>query len=450
MTERIGAVCAAVVLVACAAAGPACALTDEEIFRDFPFNLQNPGARALAIGGAFISLADDSSAAQANPAGLVQLRRPELFAELRTFSIDRSETSINVPLDTRVFVGSLTAGAASRPSGAVRPAFISYVYPGERCAFAFSRLESLTIRARTRNAFTLIGERTVFDATAGGRPVPVGTETVNQEATAEADVVTKIEQYNLALAFSLHRRFSIGITAVLGQLDIDGRTDNLFRDRSLTEAFTVLDYATRIDDSDIAIGFNVGLLWRPIDEVSVGAVYRRGLGFRVREVVSDRGVSASKVQQQFGREFDNVINTPDSYGIGVAYRPSEPLTFFLDAVRVEYSDLLEGYRAGLNRITFPDETTEFTVDDGTEVHFGVERMFLVGTTPIAFRLGAWSDPDNRIRATEEGLDAVFPKGRRRTHYSAGVGVTLKDMQFDIAFDASSDNRTFVASTIYRF
>ena len=32
------------------------ALTDEEIFRDFRFNLINPGARSLAIGGAFISL----------------------------------------------------------------------------------------------------------------------------------------------------------------------------------------------------------------------------------------------------------------------------------------------------------------------------------------------------------------------------------------------------------
>ena len=38
------------------------------------FNLQNPGARAMGIGGAFISLADDSTAAQANPAGLTQLR----------------------------------------------------------------------------------------------------------------------------------------------------------------------------------------------------------------------------------------------------------------------------------------------------------------------------------------------------------------------------------------
>ena len=59
--------------------GPALALTDEEVFRDFRFNMINPGARSLALGGAFISLADDATAAQANPAGLSYLIKQEYF-----------------------------------------------------------------------------------------------------------------------------------------------------------------------------------------------------------------------------------------------------------------------------------------------------------------------------------------------------------------------------------
>jgi long-chain fatty acid transport protein len=51
------------------AATTASALTDEEIFRNFRFNMINPGARSMALGGAFVSLADDATAAQANPAG---------------------------------------------------------------------------------------------------------------------------------------------------------------------------------------------------------------------------------------------------------------------------------------------------------------------------------------------------------------------------------------------
>ena len=36
------------------------------------------GARAMGMGGAFIAIADDATAASWNPAGLIQLERPEL------------------------------------------------------------------------------------------------------------------------------------------------------------------------------------------------------------------------------------------------------------------------------------------------------------------------------------------------------------------------------------
>ncbi len=43
----------------------------------------NPGARSLGLGGAFAAIADDATAAFANPAGLVQILRPEISAEVR-------------------------------------------------------------------------------------------------------------------------------------------------------------------------------------------------------------------------------------------------------------------------------------------------------------------------------------------------------------------------------
>ena len=69
--------------LALAPPAPALALTDEEIFRDFRFNFINPGGRSLGMGGAFISIADDATAAQANPAGLTNLVHPQFFLELR-------------------------------------------------------------------------------------------------------------------------------------------------------------------------------------------------------------------------------------------------------------------------------------------------------------------------------------------------------------------------------
>ena len=64
------------------AAGDA-GLTNSETFSGFQFNFNNPGARALGMGGAFVAVADDATAVVANPAGLTILQRPEISAEYK-------------------------------------------------------------------------------------------------------------------------------------------------------------------------------------------------------------------------------------------------------------------------------------------------------------------------------------------------------------------------------
>ena len=433
---------------------PSHALSDEEIFRDFPFNLINPGARALGVGGAFISLADDSTAAQTNPAGVVNLRRPELFAELRSRSIDGSGVRTAGRLNGAFFQGDLSTLAASDPDTNLTPAFLSFVIPFERVAFGFSRLESLNVGTRTRNRFTIEGQEAIVQIDpVTGDPIIIGFQPVDFDFTAEADVNALVVQYNAVVGISLHRRLSLGLTAVFGQAEVDGRVDNLFQDLA-NGIFTeqTLDYATRIDDTDTDIAYNLGLQWRPSDWISLGAVYRKGLRFELEQRIGPQGVRASEARELYGERFTNVLPMPDSYGLGVSFRPSEPWTVLVDAVRVEYSDLLQDYVSGLNRISFPEEFVPFTVDDGTEVHVGVERIFLAGRTPVAARLGGWREPDDRIRAAEEsGLSLVFPAGEEVDHVTAGVGVTLQQsIQLDFAADISDVSSQFVFSSIYRF
>jgi hypothetical protein len=50
------------------------------------FSFSNPGARSMGFAGAFVALADDATAAFANPAGLVQLLQPEVSLEARNWS----------------------------------------------------------------------------------------------------------------------------------------------------------------------------------------------------------------------------------------------------------------------------------------------------------------------------------------------------------------------------
>ncbi|MCJ7755499.1 MAG: hypothetical protein MUP13_13120, partial [Thermoanaerobaculales bacterium] len=65
------------------AALPATSAIAQETPSTFEFSFSNPGARSLGLGGAFAALADDATAAFANPAGLVQLVSIEVSAELR-------------------------------------------------------------------------------------------------------------------------------------------------------------------------------------------------------------------------------------------------------------------------------------------------------------------------------------------------------------------------------
>ena len=63
--SRVALLLALSLVLVCPWGLPTLALTDEEIFRDLRFNFINPGGRSLGMGGAFISLANDATAAQA-------------------------------------------------------------------------------------------------------------------------------------------------------------------------------------------------------------------------------------------------------------------------------------------------------------------------------------------------------------------------------------------------
>ena len=79
--------------------------------------LINPGARSIGLGGAFAAIADDATAAFANPAGLVQIARPEISVELRGTA-------------SRSNIGSEVQQGVSGIG------FFSFVYPSQKWALS--------------------------------------------------------------------------------------------------------------------------------------------------------------------------------------------------------------------------------------------------------------------------------------------------------------------------
>src|SRR5215470_1211986 len=119
----------------------AAAITDSDVNSVIPFNFANPGARSLGMGGAFLGLADDATAAYTNPAGLTQLLEPEI-------SVEGRHTSYSVPY---LAGGSYTVDpfdtsglkSANADNSINNLSFLAVTFPHERWSFAFYRDETL-------------------------------------------------------------------------------------------------------------------------------------------------------------------------------------------------------------------------------------------------------------------------------------------------------------------
>src|SRR5947209_11441551 len=102
--------------------------TDIESLAGLQFNFGNPGARSLGMGGAFLGLADDASAAEANPAGLTILRKPEVSVEIRNYVEQQTFSTTGTFPD-------ITRTDFNHYSQRVPITFASAVYPYKNATF---------------------------------------------------------------------------------------------------------------------------------------------------------------------------------------------------------------------------------------------------------------------------------------------------------------------------
>jgi len=192
----------------------------------------SPGARSLGLGGAFVAMADDATAAWSNPSGLMQLARPEISLEGRSWSEDR-------------------VGVASNQSSL---GFLAFVLPRQKWSIAFygQTLSSLEFPTQWNNN------------------------------GAEVDPLSGliVGNFGISAALSLSDRVSIGfgLTAFAGVF-----TEGDFNPDS-TEPFWD-------ENAQSDAGATAGVLWALDDAWSLGASYRSGADFtferEVRATIPD-------------------------------------------------------------------------------------------------------------------------------------------------------------------
>jgi long-subunit fatty acid transport protein len=448
---------AAAVAAALLSSAPAHAITNIEANAGPQFNFVNPGARSLAMGGAFLGLADDSTAAYSNPAGLGQLSRKEWSVEARHSRIETHSARSGRLEGPPTGIGLDTvSGIKTQETTATidNLSFLAFALPLEHGTIAAYRHELANFEAH----FTSLGP---FAQTLDDAPIPLTTRV----SPAINDVDLRIVTYGLAGSWRVNSRWMLGASLNHYRLDFDTLTNRYSFDAdgngvvSPLERLTVLDLSDaalsivatqRGDDSDVAM--NLGVLWQPDDHWSVGAVYRQGPEFDYDFAVP---VHPTEI---FGGQSEFVV--PDSWGVGVAYTPSDRWRVGLDLMRVEYSDHsrhVEGQ--GRDR-----EIHYLGLDDLTEVRVGAEYTNGEARHPYSIRFGAWREPAHQmafdgelvpLSGNPDGVEldnnsrkAVFIPGEDATHVTAGYGIVFDKFQLDAALDVSHRARIFSLSMVY--
>ena len=490
---------------------PARAQTDEDHFQTLPFNFSNPGARPTAMGGAFIGLADDASAAVANPAGLTSLRvRPQQVYFEYKHSI--------APVAALDRPNSLLTGFG-RLVGTPRdlPAFVDYATrltkDGAKRAvtIAFSRHEFLNYK----NSFQLPARRGIIIT------VPVFPDlqatTDLQAASYSGSVGFVMIPTAVGRNPKLRGGFSVSVNRLRADIvSLRGEGTRAI-DRCLPNPCAAIP-STETHSTSIASGLTAGLLFQAHANLSVGLLYAYEPHFKIEQHIIQTAKNntfcavAGCSSASLTPSWNVPMKTPSRLGVGLGYS-HERMKAVFDAVRVGYGSLVDPQELvqfrhiadSYARIAGVDSakeqaalnTSAFRIDNTVELRGGVEYSVLPSTSSgkaLFLRYGAFYRPTHSVRyedstcgpnPDEKGfrcnLVASFYYAQKRTAlvepadpndppnldnglssvvallspergFSFGAGVNLSTLvQIDAAFSASTyRQKEFVLSTTFRF
>lgn len=374
------------------------------------------GARAQGMGGAFIAVADDATAASWNPAGLVQLERPE-FSFVGDYSHRKEEYSSRINPEIE------TTGTTNK----TRPNFLSLTFP-------FSLLN--------RNMATSINYQRLydferrFDYNRNLAGIEIGKEEVDYDQNGYLGAI------GLAYALELTSWLSLGATFNIW-------TDNFGIRNGWTETLRSREEITGInipgfgvipsDPPDISdfkfkdkyedfkgTNWNIGLLWNVNRYVSLGAVVKTAftgdLDHKFSVTIRD---ATGNVTNSDSLTEDAKLHLPLSYGAGIAVRFSDNFTIDLDVYRTEWSEYYIEDEEG-NKFSGVDgrPKSKSNVNDTTQVRLGAEYLFLMPENHLVVpvRGGVFYDPEPK-QGNPEDFYGI----------SVGSGIAYKKFLFDVAY-----------------
>lgn len=405
----------------------------------FTLNFYGGGTRAQSMGGAFLGLSDDGSAATWNPAGLTQNDR--IYAVLDWGISSQKVTNRLESPETLPFLYDNTASQAAAQFN-----FLAFNGPltlkGQRFHLGASW-----------NRASFVDYKSEFvESDPAGLPVPLPPGVV-LEALTTANLSQGGPEYaTLAMATQLkEEKLSIGFGLnIYTGSQFDSTQTTIDASQNGFEVRQISDLVDRQDFS--GVNFNVGALFQA-SQFSLGLTFKTP--FKLQNTHDARDADATYERTSDSTllitsnsvlvDFTTQIGMPMQLGVGFAFRPQENLILAAD---YEYKGFSNSKLYAQSDLLDPKSDLVEVDSDFKDVHqirLGMEYQIGVGWGVVPVRAGFRTEPQpySHFTGVNESLNTgewiSFTQGDQVSGevFALGTGLEWKQVRFDLGWELSS-------------
>lgn len=437
---------------------PAWPQTAQEVHVSGSPNPVGSGARALGMGGAFIGVADDATAASWNPGGLIQLETPEVSIVL---SYDRL-------YEDRSF--DQNPGASGRYHVSLEDLnYLSAAYPfnllGRNMIFSLNYQTLYNFNKRHKYDYTYSSATSTTTETAFAT---INTTTsLSGPRLTDQDTEGYLKALSPAFSIQVTSSFSLGLTLnyfhpslgskwrtkyfdnINGTQDIRIQTTLKIPPYTTTTTTTTYSLSSEThyrDEYEFRTSLNpfnfrensyhLGFLWNLNRYLTLGGVYKKGYKAQVDyketyttrqhmvNVANPADSSTSVTPWTVVADERQELEMPASYGLGLSCRFSDQFSMDLDVYRTEWQNFVMKQADGrkISLIT-GRHISESDTEPTHQVRLGAEYLFMFQNKYVVpARAGVFYDPE----PTEKTPDDFYG-------FSMGGGLAVGSLVFDMAY-----------------
>ena len=279
------------------------------------FKISEQGAKAMGMANAFTAQADDPSALAYNPAGIAFQKGTQVQVGSTTILVPQTEFEGTTKL----------SGATSVSEKANRDIFIAPTF------YATTSLESMPLSFGLGvNSFHPLAKRWDTSSSFRDSIQSLSIKPINFQPT----VAYRFDDMKLSVAG--------GIDITYAQVSLQ-KMAYAQLPAALGGAYAELG-AIGADTTATGYGYNFGLQWKPLSNVSFGAAYRSKIKLGLEGDATYLATTATGQSAALGLGPKTIktsgatdITLPDALSLGVAYKPIDQLTLEFDAERTGWS-----------------------------------------------------------------------------------------------------------------